>query len=604
MGTIRASAPVSDGVDSMLLIAVSNKNESVRLEHLEGPLEFGRVQRDGYPRVVLHDNYVSSSHLRVEELEGGILQITNLSERNPVDLSDGTTFMSGEVREVTLPTEITIGESQIEIRVGEELPVDSNPLMTIARPLSGLRSKAPLSLDLISTVPSLEKLARWFESVINVQRAAASSSNFYDEIARAVVELIGLDFAMVMLRKGKEWDIVSSHAAPDAPPFTFSRTILDRVCLDRQTFYQTAGLSDTAQSLTGVATVVASPVLDSEGETVLGAVYGAKVLRDIYGGDELTSLHAQLVQVLAAAAAAGIARMRSETEAARRHVQFEQFFSKELASELDRNPELLVGQDREVTVLVSDIRGFSRIAERLGPRETCLLMGDVLERLTEQIKEHGGVVVDYVGDGILAMWNAPILQPDHALRACRAAMAMIGQLSGLNERWSERIQTTLALGIGVNTGDALVGNTGSAQRLKYGPLGNTVNLASRVEGATKQLGVPVLITGATHSKLGESFATRRLCAVRVVGIEAPVVLFELHGETDQPRWASARDAYEIALSHYERGQFSEACRALFPLLDGADGHHDRPTLILAARALDGLQAPTQVFEPVFVLDTK
>ena len=135
------------------------------------------------------------------------------------------------------------------------------------------------------------------------------------------------------------------------------------------------------------------------------------------------------------------------------------------------------------------------------------------------------------------MWNAPVAQPDHAARACRAALAMIGELPGLNERWAGRIGAPLALGIGVNTGAALVGNTGSRRRLKYGPLGNTVNLASRVEGATKQLGVPVLITGGTRGRLAAPFATRRLCRVRVVGIDAPVELFELHGETATPTLA-------------------------------------------------------------------
>src|SRR5262249_73688 len=159
------------------------------------------------------------------------------------------------------------------------------------------------------------------------------------------------------------------------------------------TFYQAKGLTNTAQSLKGVTTVVASPVLDPEGDHVLGAVYAVKVRRGQFGNDELKPLHAQLVQVLAAAAGAAIPPLESETQAARRLVQFEQFFSRELAQELDRNPDLLAGQDTEVTILVSDVRGFSRIAEQFSPRETCELMGDVLERLTERIKEHGGVVV-------------------------------------------------------------------------------------------------------------------------------------------------------------------------------------------------------------------
>ena len=291
--------------------------------------------------------------------------------------------------------------------------------------------------------------------------------------------------------------------------------------------------------------------------------------------------------------------------AARRHVQLpEQFFSQELARELDRDPSLLEGREREVTILVSDIRGFSRIAEQLGPRETCLLMNDVLERLTFQIHEQGGVVVDYIGDGIMAMWNAPVDQPDHGARACRAALAMQGELPGLNEHWHDRIQVPLALGIGINTGTALVGNTGCPRKFKYGPLGNTVNLASRVEGATKQICVPTLITGSTHAHLTGTFATRRLCRVRVVGIEKPVDLFELHATELEPDWQFRRDLYESALSLYESSRWTEACRTLYPMLAGQEGRYDLPTLSLIGRAIECLKSSPSEFDPVIDLTDK
>ena len=141
-----------------------------------------------------------------------------------------------------------------------------------------------------------------------------------------------------------------------------------------------------------------------------------------------------------------------------------------------------------------------------------------MQHLTARIMESSGVVVDYIGDGLLAMWNAPLEQPDHAALACRAALAMRDGLPELNRRWEGRLGKPIGLGIGINSGAALVGNTGSHQKFKYGPLGHTVNLASRVEGATKHLGVSLLLTGSTRNSLGSSFATRRLCRARVVGI--------------------------------------------------------------------------------------
>ena len=144
------------------------------------------------------------------------------------------------------------------------------------------------------------------------------------------------------------------------------------------------------------------------------------------------------MQLLAAAVGAGLARQQKEAEAARSRVQFEQFFSSALANQLQADPTMLDGRDCQITVLFSDIRGFSGLSERLAPAETCRLVGDVMERLTGRIVEHGGVVVDYVGDGLLAMWNAPVAQADHAVLACRAALAMIDELPGTERRPGKR----------------------------------------------------------------------------------------------------------------------------------------------------------------------
>ena len=151
-----------------------------------------------------------------------------------------------------------------------------------------------------------------------------------------------------------------------------------------------------------------------------------------------------------------------------------------------------------MTILVSDLRGFTTIVERTDARTTCQLVRDLMERLTERIAEQGGVIVDYAGDGILAMWNAPVPQPNHPVLACRAALAMLGELPALNKIWEPVIGVPLRLGIGINTGSARVGNTGSSRKLKYGPHGHTVNVASRVQAATKNLGVQLLITDTTR----------------------------------------------------------------------------------------------------------
>jgi adenylate cyclase len=585
-------------------VSVSNKAGMTRFEHAGGPLEFGREARPGTLRRVIDDPYLSKNQLRIEEIPGSRLRVENLSSKVAVRTTEGLSIAPGATHVLPLPVRFTVGMTLIDFEETAEAEADdAGALRTVARP--DLRPGATFRVVQpgYDEDEGTERLALWFETLLSVQRAAASSLEFYHEIARAVVELIGLDYGLFLKRSGDRWTALARHPSGSTTLVEFSHTVLERVVRERRTFYQVADTSGGERSLAGVTAVVASPVFEAGDGAVIGVVYGARGGRAGNPTGAIRPLHAQLVQVLAAAATAGIARISSEAEAARRHVQFEQFFSRELAGELDRNPELLAGQDREVTVLVSDVRGFSRISERIGPRETCRLMGDVLERLTARIHEEGGVVVDYAGDGIMAMWNAPLEQPDHTVRACRAALAMLGEIPALNEQWGNLTGEPVGLGIGLNTGAALVGNVGSRQRLKYGAIGNTVNLASRVEGATKALGMPLLISGTTHALLGGSFAARRLCRARVVGIDTPVELYELHGQTATAEWLAARDAYEAALALFEAGRLSEACRALFPLLQDGDGRHDRPALTLAARAIDGLRTAAP-FDPVIALDAK
>ena len=217
-------------------------------------------------------------------------------------------------------------------------------------------------------------------------------------------------------------------------------------------------------------------------------------------------------------------------------------------------------------------------------------------------------MVDYAGDGILAMWNAPTAQADHAGRACRAALDMLAELPGLNSRWQAVAAAALAFGIGINTGPAQVGNTGSSRKFKYGPLGNTVNLASRVQGATKHLGLPVLITGATAGEAGRFLRPRRLCQVRVVGIREPVELYELYGGTPPPpngsRTATAtRPRFEL----FEAGHWLHTCQSLLPLLEQgqASGTHE-PRHPQNHEALMGLprSAAEETFDPVLELTSK
>jgi adenylate cyclase len=354
-------------------------------------------------------------------------------------------------------------------------------------------------------------------------------------------------------------------------------------------------------SLAGVTAVVAAPILD-RGGAVVGVLYGDR-RQGVTPGQQrpITRLEALMVELLAVAVASGLARREHEEAAQAARVRFEQFFTPELARHLASQSNLLEGREAEVSVLVCDIRGYGRISERLGARGTVAWLGDVLEALSECVQAHQGVLVDYVGDELMAMWGAPAEQPDHARRACRAALDMLARLPELDGRWRATVGEALGLGIGVNTGLACVGNVGSRRKFKYGPQGHTVIVASRVQGASKYLRSGLLVTGATHARLGAGFAGRRLGRVRVVNIGEPVELYEL-ATSEQPPWPRLRDDYEEGLAAFEAQCFGEAAQVLGNLL--ADLPGDGPSLVLLGRAVNALLEGPAAGHPVWELPGK
>jgi adenylate cyclase len=599
----------------MLRFRVQNKLQQQEFDHKSGPIEIGRGgQREQVPRCIVQDLYVSKDHISLVEAAGGRVQIRNLSSRNSIRLADNSIIAVGTTRDIDSPVRLTVGETTIDIEVvpdnAEEV---GGPLQTIGQPLSGRTLQtSQTSLAELGQSPDAEKLTQWFETVIAVQRSAAGSPEFYRQTAAAVVKLVGLDKGLVILRRNNRWMVQSRFPDDDIDGSRgreFSTTVLSRAERERRTFFQSEGVAaNSAESLQGIEAVVASPIFDVR-DQVVGMVYGVRNrftrLRNGSTSMGIGPLEAQVMQLLASAVGVGLARQEQEAEAGRLRVQFEQFFSADLARELQRNPRLLDGQEREITVLFSDIRGFSRLSERLGPTETCRLVAYVMEKLTDRIREFEGVVVDYSGDGIMAMWNAPATQPEHAAKGCRAALGMIADLPAMDNEWKERLGVPLKLGIGLNTGSALCGNTGSTHKFKYGPLGHTVNLGSRVEGATKALGVPLLITGSTKVQLDDSFATRRLCKVRVVGIAGAVDLYELRSvESATPFWLALKESYEHALSLFEAGNFTGCLRALYALLSRQEDHHDFPSLSLVARAVEFLKSPPEHFDGILELVSK
>lgn len=300
-----------------------------------------------------------------------------------------------------------------------------------------------------------------------------------------------------------------------------------------------------------------------------------------------------------------MARLNASLEKKRlREKVFEQHFTPELARELARNPDPMKMKARqaEVSLLFCDIRGFSTISERLGPSQTVDWLSGVMGEFSTIVIDHGGVLVDYTGDELLAMWGAPNEQPDHASLACRAGREILDSLERLNAHWRDLVGAETAVGIGVNTGEALVGNIGTHRKFKYGPLGTCVNVASRVQGATKYFGNSLLLTGETASRLDPTHRTRRLGRVQVQNIAAPIELHELElwgGAEDWHLWAGH---YEAALSLFEQEKYSEAFTELGKVL--AITPADGPSLLLSARIAECRARPSDRFSPVWKLPGK
>jgi adenylate cyclase len=594
-----------ESTTTMLRIRVSNKLEHQEIEHASGPLEFGRgPERNNVPRCILKDLYVSKDHIRILELENGRVRVENLSQRNSIRLDDTSVIDLGTSREFVPPAHLMVGETSVDIERAQAPDSEERVLQVIASPFPRPEDASHTTLMELGRSPAPETLAHWFETVIAVQRAAGGSQEFFQQTARAVVMLVGLDRGLVLLRREGRWMVQARYPEEPRPlGREFSATTLERMERERRTLFQAAqSVSNPAVSLQGIEAVAASPIFDAH-DRVVGAVYGCRTRFTPHAGLGIGSLEAQVMQLLASVVGVGLARQEQEARATRRLVQLEQFFPGDLAREMEQNPHVLDGQEREVTVLFSDIRGFSFMAERLGPMDTFRLAGDVMDRLTARVQETGGVVVHYAGDGLMALWNAPKDVHDHAARASRTALAMLADQPTFDADWQGRLGRPVRLGIGLNTGLALCGNTGSKKKFHYGALGHAVNLASRVEGATKQLGIPIILTGSTHAQLGDGFATRRLCRARLPGIDGATDLYELHAETAPADWEEWHQTYERGLALYEAGRWLEACRTLHTLLFG-DTEHDRPTLMLLARATQNLQRPPEPFDAVIDLGQK
>lgn len=285
---------------------------------------------------------------------------------------------------------------------------------------------------------------------------------------------------------------------------------------------------------------------------------------------------------------------------------FSTYVSSQLVCEILKDPARLKlgGEKRVVTVLFSDIRGFTGLSERLSPEELVKLLNEYLNPMTGIVLDEEGMLDKYIGDAIMAVFNAPLAIPDHPRRACAAALRMASRLSGLNEDWGRLGYPGIEIGIGINTGEAVVGNMGAELRFDYTAIGDTVNLASRIEGMTKLYGAGIMISEHTHSYVKDDFLLREIDLVRVKGREKPILMYELMGpDGGDESLQELKRTFERAVRLYRERRFEEA-RGLFEgLLERFPG--DGPSALYIKRCAGYLKhPPPEDWDGCFVATSK
>ncbi len=279
---------------------------------------------------------------------------------------------------------------------------------------------------------------------------------------------------------------------------------------------------------------------------------------------------------------------------------FSNYVSADLVAQIIKNPDSLKlgGEKREVTILFSDIRGFTSLSEKLTPEDLVQVLNEYLNPMTLIVLEERGTLDKYIGDAIMAIYNAPLDVTDHADHACRTALKMMAKLEEINRSFSARNIQAIEIGVGINTGDAVVGNMGAAMRFDYTAIGDNVNLASRLEGLNKMYGTHIIVSESTKLLAGKGLTFREIDLVAVKGKHHPVPIYELMVVVDN----KMKSTFDEALRLYRNREFVVA-EQLFEEL--ATGKKDSVSNIYVERCREFIAVPPpEDWDGVFVAKTK
>ena len=259
--------------------------------------------------------------------------------------------------------------------------------------------------------------------------------------------------------------------------------------------------------------------------------------------------------------------------------QFGTYLSPALVEKLQKNPELLAlgGESRELSIMFTDVRGFTSISEHYGKNVQGLtqIMNRYMTAMTAKILENNGTLDKYIGDAQMAFWNAPLDDAQHAKNAVRTALQMLGNLEDFNNEIAKEGVPAFGMGLGINTDIVVVGNMGSDQRFDYTCLGDGVNLASRLEGQSKPYGVKIVLGTKTAEYVKDEYFVLELDCIAVKGKKEGVTIYTVldHSAKDE-RWHTVRISHNRMLELYRSQKFDEAIKACGLLMGQFNGEMD------------------------------
>lgn len=277
------------------------------------------------------------------------------------------------------------------------------------------------------------------------------------------------------------------------------------------------------------------------------------------------------------------------------------YFSPRVLERVLSNPGSTEPQEAQLTVLLTDLRNSTPLAERLGTNGFFALLNQVFEIQTLAVTAEDGNLEHFLGDQFLSYWGAPHPQPDASDRALRAAFSLIAAMKNFCERLPTETRELFGYGVALHSGSALVGNKGSRLRLDYGVVGDLVNTAARVESLTKYYGIQMLLTQDVYAKLTRQPPSRLLDHVVVMGKSIPIEILEVKHPCSKPNFEEIAQRYAEAFASYRRGQFDVA-EQLFSRL--ATSENDPPSLLLMRRCAELRAHPRELWEGIFRLETK